>query len=113
MEAMNESERTMTTNGSLRLAQLSASPIEGLIQLCESTHTFKPASPLSVYSFNMVFEDPPAPAALADDGRGAAGALRLHRAVSTCYGCPDNGELIGGLAMSGGHTEQHWLHEVC
>jgi hypothetical protein len=113
MEAMNESERTMTTNGSLRLAQLSASPIEGLIQLCESTHTFKPASPLSVYSFNMVFEDPPAPAALADDGRGAAGALRLHREVSTCYGCPDNGELIGGLAMSGGHTEQHWLHEVC
>ena len=42
-----------------------------------STHTFNPASPESVYSFNMVLLLPPAPAARAEEGRGAVGARRL------------------------------------
>lgn len=42
-----------------------------------ATYTFSPASPESVYSFNIVFVDPPAPAARAEEGRGAAGARRL------------------------------------
>lgn len=49
---------------------------ENCMQRC--THTFNPASPESVYSFNMVFVDPPAPAARADEGLGAAGARRLE-----------------------------------
>lgn len=43
----------------------------------EPAYTFRPASPESVYSFNMVLLDPPAPAARAEEGRGAAGARRL------------------------------------
>ena len=43
----------------------------------KQTYTFNPASPESVYNFNIVLELPPAPAALADEGRGAAWALRL------------------------------------
>ena len=42
------------------------------------TYTFKPASPESVYSFSIVLLEPPAPAALEDEGRGAAGARRLQ-----------------------------------
>jgi hypothetical protein len=45
----------------------------------ETTHTFKPASPESVYSFSMVLLLPPAPAARAEEGRGAVGARRLCR----------------------------------
>lgn len=53
----------------------------------KDTYTFNPVSPESVYNFNIVLELPPAPAALADEGRGAAAARRLFvsRVLSTTF----------------------------
>lgn len=45
------------------------------------THTCNPFSPESVYSFNIVLLDPPAPAARVELGLGAVGARRLARST--------------------------------
>lgn len=136
MDAMNERERTTTTKGSLfssapashyakdvavphrrssakigpqvrvtrRLGRKGREREKGSIV----TYTFNPASPESVYSFSMVLLLPPAPAARAEVGRGAAGARRLGGSAKVLPVQACDNEAESGL-WARALTGRHWL----
>lgn len=87
----------------------------------KKTYICKPLSPESVYSFNMVLLDPPAPAARVELGLGAVGALRLM--VKTLMSCRSIEEAFGSQRLeqqtqpsrqndSSRLTGQHWHRGV-